>query len=164
MYKRQTVHYTISVPMKDLWYWDADNDIQCYDAGEYTVQVGPDSENTPLTVQFTLGGTLTPKLNTVKVIPSGHILKVGGSLTAELSASRNNQSFVDLDTEGVEVYYTSSNSNAVSYTHLLYQRNLQKVCHYCQRETVTIKNILGHVSVQTTQIYAEMSQGSVNKN
>ena len=107
----RTVHYTISVPMEDLWYWDADNDIQCYDAGEYTVQVGPDSENTPLTVQFTLGGTLTPKLNTVKVIPSGHILKVGGSLTAELSASRNNQSFVDLDTEGIGVYYTSSNSN-----------------------------------------------------
>lgn len=28
---------------------------------------------------------------------------------------------------------------------------------------MTIKNILGHVSVQTTQIYAEMSQDSVDR-
>lgn len=28
---------------------------------------------------------------------------------------------------------------------------------------MTIRNILGHVSVQTTQIYAEMSQDSVDK-
>ena len=28
---------------------------------------------------------------------------------------------------------------------------------------VTIKNILGHVSVQTTQIYAEMSQDTVDR-
>ena len=30
-------------------------------------------------------------------------------------------------------------------------------------DIVTIKNILGHVSVQTTQIYAEMSQDSVDR-
>lgn len=30
-------------------------------------------------------------------------------------------------------------------------------------DTVTIKNILGHVSVQTTQHYVEMSQDSVDK-
>ena len=33
-------------------------------------------------------------------------------------------------------------------------------CHLLEAgvDIVTIKNILGHVSVQTTQIYAEMSQ------
>jgi integrase len=30
-------------------------------------------------------------------------------------------------------------------------------------DIVTIKNILGHVSLQTTQVYAEMSQETVNK-
>ena len=30
-------------------------------------------------------------------------------------------------------------------------------------DIVTIKNILGHVSVQTTQIYAEMSPDSVDR-
>ena len=30
-------------------------------------------------------------------------------------------------------------------------------------DIVTIKNILGHVSLQTTQIYAEMSQDTVDK-
>ena len=38
-------------------------------------------------------------------------------------------------------------------------------CHLLEAgvDIVTIKNILGHVSVQTTQIYAEMSQDSVDK-
>lgn len=38
-------------------------------------------------------------------------------------------------------------------------------CHLLEAgvDIVTIKNILGHVSVQTTQVYAEMSQDSVNK-
>ena len=39
-------------------------------------------------------------------------------------------------------------------------------CHFVGRlgvDIMTIKNILGHVSVQTTQIYAEMSQDSVDK-
>ena len=30
-------------------------------------------------------------------------------------------------------------------------------------DIVTIKNILGHVSIQTTQIYAEMSQDTVDQ-
>lgn len=34
---------------------------------------------------------------------------------------------------------------------------------YKKVDIVTIKNILGHVSVQTTQIYAEMSQDTVDK-
>lgn len=38
-------------------------------------------------------------------------------------------------------------------------------CHLLEAgvDIVTIKNILGHVSVQTTQIYAEMSQDTVDK-
>ena len=38
-------------------------------------------------------------------------------------------------------------------------------CHLIEAgvDIVTIKNILGHVSVQTTQIYAEMSQESVDR-
>ena len=38
-------------------------------------------------------------------------------------------------------------------------------CHLLEAgvDIVTIKNILGHVSVQTTQIYAEMSQNTVDK-
>lgn len=38
-------------------------------------------------------------------------------------------------------------------------------CHLLEAgvDIVTIKNILGHVSVQPTQIYAEMSQDTVDK-
>lgn len=38
-------------------------------------------------------------------------------------------------------------------------------CHLLEAgvDIITIKNILGHVSVQTTQIYAEMSQDTVDK-
>ena len=38
-------------------------------------------------------------------------------------------------------------------------------CHLLEAgvDIVTIKNILGHVSLQTTQIYAEFSQDTVDK-
>lgn len=38
-------------------------------------------------------------------------------------------------------------------------------CHLLEAgvDIVTIKNILGHVSLQTTQIYAEMSQETVDQ-
>ena len=38
-------------------------------------------------------------------------------------------------------------------------------CHLLEAgvDIVTIKNILGHVSLQTTQIYAEISQNTVDQ-
>ena len=42
----ETAHFTIELDLSDLWYWDAENDIQTYDQGTYIIQVGPDSANT----------------------------------------------------------------------------------------------------------------------
>ena len=105
----EIAHYTIEIPVEDLWYWDADSNKQTYDQGTYTIQVGADSQNTPLTATFTLSGQLTPTLNTVTVIPSGHIMEIDGTLTSELTASKNDQSFVDFAADGATVTYKSSN-------------------------------------------------------
>lgn len=110
-----TEHFTIELPVSDLWFWDADNDVQVYDQGEYTIQVGPDSGNTPLTAQMPLSGQLTPSLNVTRAIPDGHILdtaKPDQTITTALSACNNDQTFVDLSTATVE--YTSSKPNVAT--------------------------------------------------
>ena len=67
----ETAHFTIELDLSDLWYWDAENDIQTYDQGTYIIQVGPDSANTPLTGEISLTDQLTPELHVATAIPSG---------------------------------------------------------------------------------------------
>ncbi len=109
----ETAHFTLTLDVADLWYWDAENQVQLYDQGVYTIQIGSDSDAAAnLTANFTLSGQLTPELHTATAIPSGHILdmnKAGKKITTTLSASRDDQTFVDLTADGVEVTYTTSN-------------------------------------------------------
>ena len=111
-------HFSITLDVSDLWYWDEENDIQSYDQGTYTIQVGADSRQAEkMTAQFTLSGQLTPELHVATAIPSGHILDVatpGKTITTELSASYNDQSFADLSSADVTVTYTSSNPAVAS--------------------------------------------------
>ncbi len=107
----ETAHYAITLNLEDLWYWDAENQVQTYDQGVYTIQVGPNSDAAAnMSATFTLSGQLTPELHAATAIPSGHILDGNNPddvITTELSASRDNQTFVDLTK--AEVTYTSSN-------------------------------------------------------
>ena len=108
--EKQTV--TLTLDVEDLWYWDAESDIQTYDQGTYTIQVGADSEACEqLTKGFNLSGQLTKVLNVATAIPSGHILdmeQAGAHIETELSACYNDQSFVNLDAADVMVRYTST--------------------------------------------------------
>ncbi|HJB57600.1 MAG TPA: glycoside hydrolase family 3 C-terminal domain-containing protein [Candidatus Flavonifractor intestinipullorum] len=111
-------HFSITLDVSDLWYWDEENNIQSYDQGTYTIQVGADSQQAEkMTAQFTLEGQLTPELHVATAIPSGHELDVatpGKTITTELSASYNDQSFADLSSADVTVTYTSSNPAVAS--------------------------------------------------
>ena len=112
----ETVHFSIELAVEDLWYWDADNDIQTYDQGTYTIQVGSDSDSCEaLTADFNLSGSLTKHLHAATAMPSGHILdtaKPDKTITTDLSASYNDQTFVDL--ESATVTYTSSKPNVAA--------------------------------------------------
>ncbi len=108
-----TEKFELTVNASDLWFWDNVNSCQTYDEGIYTLSVGGDSascENMSLT--FTLSGELDIKLKTVRIIPSGHILKKGETLTTETTAVFNNQSYADLG--AAEVIYTSSNDKVAA--------------------------------------------------
>lgn len=114
--EKQTV--TLTIPVEDLWYWDDVNDIQTYDQGVYTVEVGGDSRSCEYhTGTFTLNGQLTKKLNVATAIPSGNILdmeQAGAHIETELSACYNDQSFVNLDAADVTVRYTSADPNVAA--------------------------------------------------
>ena len=113
----ETAHFSIELDLSDLWYWDEENEKQIYDQGIYTIQVGPDSANTPLTETFTLSGSLTPELHVTTAIPSGHILDTANpekTISTKLSASRNDQSFVNLNNSDITVTYTSEDPDVAS--------------------------------------------------
>ena len=108
----QTEHFTLTLDAGDLWYWDADNEIQTYDQGTYVIQVGADSKACEaMTAEFTLSGQLTKEIHTATAIPSGHILDMQNprkTITTELTAAYNDQSFVDLSFDDVTVKYESA--------------------------------------------------------
>ena len=111
----ETRHFVIEIPVSELYYWDVENEMRTYDQGVYTIQVGPDSANTPLTQDFTLSGQLTPELHAVTALPSGNILDADHpekTISIDLTASYNNETFVDLAQDGTVVY--SSNKPEVA--------------------------------------------------
>ncbi|MDR3203043.1 MAG: glycoside hydrolase family 3 C-terminal domain-containing protein, partial [Bifidobacteriaceae bacterium] len=103
----------IELAAKDLWFWDSDNERKTYDLGQWTLATGPSSAAADLQqVNFTLSGALTPAIENVVAVPDGAVLNTAApnsAIHANLSATRNDQSFYDLGSAGVAVAYTSSN-------------------------------------------------------
>ncbi|MDR1790659.1 MAG: glycoside hydrolase family 3 C-terminal domain-containing protein [Propionibacteriaceae bacterium] len=107
----QTVNVAIELKGEDLWFWDDVAMKEYYPLGTWNILVGPSSDAAAgLTSTFQLHGTLTPRVETVATVPDGVLLNLqtpGNAIHANLSATRNDQSFYDLDE--VQVSYTSSN-------------------------------------------------------
>jgi len=101
---------SIAVDASDLWFWDAQADHKTFDLGTWQLAVGPSSDASEgLGASFELLGALRPEVETVAVVPDGTTLNAAAPanvIHANLSATRNDQSFYDLST--VDVAYTSS--------------------------------------------------------
>ena len=113
----EKAQFSIELGLSGLLLRGEENEKQIYDQGIYTIQVGPNSANTPLTETFTLSGSLTPELHVATAIPSGHILDTANpekTISTKLSASRNDQSFVNLNNSDITVTYTSEDPDVAS--------------------------------------------------
>ncbi|WP_022868983.1 glycoside hydrolase family 3 N-terminal domain-containing protein [Schaalia vaccimaxillae] len=102
----------LKVKASDLWFWDTDNARKTYENGTWQIWVGPSSaKDTALASSFELTGSLTPAIGVVAVVPDGVALNTavkGNAIHANLSATRNDDSFYDLSDPAVKVTYTSS--------------------------------------------------------
>ncbi|MDR1791651.1 MAG: glycoside hydrolase family 3 C-terminal domain-containing protein, partial [Propionibacteriaceae bacterium] len=107
----ETKTVTIEVKAEDLWFWDEDAAKAVWDKGTWKLQMGPRSGSGPLTT-FALTADPTPYLDIVAAIPDATVLNTEAPntvLRSNLSASRNDQTFFDLDSPDVIVTYSSSN-------------------------------------------------------
>jgi beta-glucosidase len=112
----ETKTVTIKVPVKDLWFWDDEADKKVWDKGTWKLQVGPQANSGP-TKTFSLTADPTPYLDVVAAVNDGTVLNTAAPDTvihSNLSASRNDQTFLDLDSRNVKVEYSSSNPDVAA--------------------------------------------------
>ncbi|MDR1152269.1 MAG: glycoside hydrolase family 3 C-terminal domain-containing protein [Bifidobacteriaceae bacterium] len=110
---------TVDIPVKDLWFWDSANDRKVFDTGEWTLLVGSSAAAADqASVPFTLAAAeLTPAIENVVAVPDGVVLNTdapNSAIHANLSATRNDQSFYDLSAPGVTVTYQSVDSSVAT--------------------------------------------------
>ncbi|MDR3202905.1 MAG: glycoside hydrolase family 3 C-terminal domain-containing protein, partial [Bifidobacteriaceae bacterium] len=101
---------SIELKASDLWFWDSETDSKAYDLGTWKLRLGPSADPSEgLWTDFRLSGELTPAIGVVTAVPDGVVLNTrtpGNAIHANLSASRNDDSFYDLD--AVSVTYASA--------------------------------------------------------
>jgi beta-glucosidase len=111
----QSKKVSIELPISDLWFWDSGADKQVYDTGAWQLYVGPNSDLGACEEEsFTLSGSRTPAVDIVTALPDGVILHTetpGNVIHANLSATRNDETFYDLFDEDVAVEYSSSDES-----------------------------------------------------
>lgn len=109
----QTKTVTIPVKASDLWFWDDQADRKTWDLGIWQFHIGP-SSTSGSTGSFTLTSAPRPQLGVVATVPDGVVLNTAtpdNVVHAELSATRDDDSFYDLSKVGV-VYRSSDPSVA----------------------------------------------------
>ena len=106
----ETRRVELEVDATDLWFWDTTADQKSYELGRWDLWVGPSSDaSESLGSSFVLSGTLKPSIGVVAAVPDGVVLNTetpGNVIHANLSATRNDDSFYDL--AKVDVEYVSS--------------------------------------------------------
>jgi beta-glucosidase-like glycosyl hydrolase len=112
----QTKTVTLDLAGADLWFWDDAADKKVFPTGTWRLYAGPSADTSQaLPASFELTGARTPGVETVAVIPDGVTLNTAtpsNVIHANLSATRNDQSFYDLS--DVAVAYTTSNPAAAT--------------------------------------------------
>ncbi|MBN9105914.1 MAG: glycoside hydrolase family 3 C-terminal domain-containing protein [Propionibacteriaceae bacterium] len=112
----ETKTVTIKVPVKDLWFWDAGAHKATWDKGTWKLQVGPQVNSGP-TKTFKLTADPTPYLDVVAAVNDGTVLNTAAPNTvihSNLSASKNDQTFFDLNSRSVKVEYSSSDPSVAA--------------------------------------------------
>jgi len=111
---------TIPIKASDLWFWNDAAAAREYEPGTWQLQVGGSSDLSAqgsatggVTRPLALSGTLAPALDQVVAVADGTALNVkapGSAIHANLSATRTDQSFIDLAGPDATVAYTTSDA------------------------------------------------------
>ncbi|MDR1293526.1 MAG: glycoside hydrolase family 3 C-terminal domain-containing protein [Bifidobacteriaceae bacterium] len=105
----ETRSVPITIKVKDLWFWDDEAEAATWDLGTWELRMGG-SSMWGLTTNFSLTAPPEPELATVITVPDGLVLNLDtpdNVIHAELSASRFDQTFYDLDDPSIDVSYSS---------------------------------------------------------
>ncbi len=108
----QTRTVEIGIDCSDLWFWDMDADRMTFDQGRYVFEIGSSSKDIRGTVTATMSGRLTPALKTVVADCGLSVLRAGEKARTAVTASLNDDSFIDIADAKVE--YSSNNPSVVA--------------------------------------------------
>ena len=108
----QTRTVEIGIDCSDLWFWDMDADRMTFDQGRYVFEIGSSSKDIRGTVTATMSGRLTPELKTVVADCGLSVLRAGEKARTAVTASLNDDSFIDIADAKVE--YSSNNPSVVA--------------------------------------------------
>ena len=109
----ETKTVTLTLDLSDCYFWDEEEGRNVYDQGEYTLFVGPSSDEEDAQMQtatFTMDGELTPELTVVTATADKVVLNAANQdkvITTEVTATMNDDSFYDLENGDATVTFES---------------------------------------------------------
>ncbi len=116
----ETKTVTLTLDLSDCYFWDEKQGKNVYDQGEYTLFVGPSSDKEDAQMQkttFTMDGELTPELTVVTASADKVVLNAanqGKVITAEVTATMNDDSFYDLENGDATVTFKSDDPDVAT--------------------------------------------------
>ena len=121
----ETKTVSFSLDIKELYLFDEAAQKDIITTGTYTAYIAKNANDTALSKQFEVTGTLESILKTVKAIPSGILVKglvyedgtgltSGTTISSNVSAIMSDEAWADLDSSSTTVVYTSDNTDVAS--------------------------------------------------
>ena len=111
---------SIDLDLSDCYFWDEEAGKNVVPTGTYTIVAAAssaDNETNRLTKEVTVSGTLADELNVLTATPSGVSIDMAdadAAITTELTLTKKDDSFVDLDTEGLTISYATSDDKVAT--------------------------------------------------
>lgn len=114
----ETETVTLTLDLSDCYFWDDEAQKNVYDQGEYTLFVGPSSdEETALTATFTMDGELTPELTVLTAEADAMVLNAANTnkvINTTVTATMNDDTFYDLSSEDATVTFASADESVAT--------------------------------------------------
>jgi len=109
---------TVTIDAGDLWFWDDEEHKKVFPTGDWTILAGPSSADADLkATTLRVTGRRTPGVEVVSAQPDGTELRLDtprNRINAQLSVTRHDLTFWDLDDRALRVTYRSSDPKVVT--------------------------------------------------
>ena len=111
---------SIDLDLSDCYFWDEEAEKNVVPTGTYTIVAAASSdeeEANKLTKNVTVSGALADELNVLTATPSGVSIDMAdadAAITTELTLTKKDDSFMDLDAEDLTISYESDNTSVAT--------------------------------------------------